>query len=104
MHPCKNCSVDVLRKVSGTWQDATCLPANTDPVAYPASLAVVEVTAGNQQGMTFAVTSSPSSFEVDAAFEGTLPVEAKPDTWSAAKLLITDANGKSCSSVLAILR
>jgi len=102
--PCRYCNVDVGRRVAGEWQAAPCPPAGAAPVAWPASLAVVEVTEGNQKGLEFAVTTDPSSFVVGSGLSGTLPLDAKPDTWSAARLWITDANGKRCSSVLAIRR
>jgi hypothetical protein len=102
--PCKYCNVDVARRVGGTWQEAKCQPEGGANVAWPAGSAEVEVLEGNQKGLTFPVTSDPSSFAVGAELSGTLSEDAKPDTWSAAQLWITDANGKRCSSTLAIRR
>lgn len=102
--PCRGCEVSVDRAVSGSWQHARCMPGDTADVTYPATLAVVEVVSGNQKGEQFAVTSEPSTFQLDAGFSGTLPAAAKPDTWSEAKLWITDATGAKCSSLLAIRR
>lgn len=104
VHPCRGCQVDVTRAVSGSWQHARCMPGDTADVTYPASLAVVEVVSGNQKGEQFAVSSEPSTFQLDAGYAGTLPAAAKPDTWSEAKLWITDATGAKCSSLLAIRR
>lgn len=102
--PCKYCNVDVLRRVSGAWQAATCQPGGVDVVAWPATAAEVEVLEGNQKGLSFPVTSDPSTFAVGAELSGTLAEDAKPDTWSAAALWITDANGKRCRSTLVIRR
>lgn len=102
--PCKYCDVDVARRVGGTWQEAKCQPEGGALVAWPAGSAEVEVLEGNQKGLTFPVTSDPSAFAVGAELSGTLSADAKPDTWSAAQLWITDANGKRCSSTLAIRR
>src|SRR5688572_18157741 len=80
-NPCRFCSVDGDGRITGSWQKARCFPADVADVGYPASMATVEVVSGNQKGEVFVVTSEPGTFQLDAGYAGTLPANAKPDTW-----------------------
>jgi hypothetical protein len=103
VHPCKHCSVDINKRVTGTWQESQCLPGSTG-VAYPVGAPSIEVTSGAQKGMSFVVTTDAETFAVGDAMYGTLPENAEVNGWVEAKLWIKGASGTRCSSLLSIRR
>lgn len=102
--PCKNCSVDIARRVQGSFQDVPKCGASGEPVVYPISAPRIVVLAGDQQGDTFDLDGAPATYEVGAPLEGELPPEAKPEGWVEAQIVVTDSAERTCSSTLKILQ
>ncbi len=100
--PCKGCTVDLDRRVSGLWQPARCMPANTADVVYPVAGPRVQVLSGVQKGETFDVTPSAPAFVKGDVFAGQVVAGAQPEGWTEAQLIIKDDTGAWCRSALAI--
>lgn len=103
VHPCKYCTVDVNKRVSGTWQPAGCFPG-TGEVVYPVASPTIEVLGGPQKGKEFLVNVAPASFAAGDSLVGTLPADAEVAGWVEARLWVKGAGGVRCSSLLSIQR
>lgn len=104
VHPCKHCTIDVARRVTGTWQASNCLPGSSGEVIYPVTLPTVEVLAGSQKGKEFPVDVAPASFASGDALSGKVAEDADVNAWQEARLWVKGANGARCGSLLSIQR
>ncbi|MCK6552206.1 hypothetical protein L6R52_40625 [Myxococcota bacterium] len=99
--PCKNCGVDVLRRVTGTFVDAKC---GAGVVVFPIASVTIDVLDGEQAGQRFLVTTSVAKLVAGTSFDGEAAAGAKPDGWVKVQVVATDAAGKTCPSPMSIYR